>query len=297
MKKYIFTILAAIMFTACEKNGTDIDSDPVYINGIAHVFEYLPAPGQFINVMPEATAGDVPETMRKKAEDTLKNGYAISLGGFGGYIVFGFDHTIINKEGYDFIILGNAINTSAEPGVIMVSPDTNINGQPDDEWFEIAGSEYSKPTTVMDYEITYYKPESEPSNPNELEYIRWTDNKGQSGSIAKNNFHTQPYYPVWQGDSYTLKGTFMKSNTYDQSGNGTFWINPAYDWGYADNWANNDTKAQIDIDWAVDKNGNSVQLKSIDFVKVYTGNRAEGGWTGEISTEVSGFIDLNIKTE
>ena len=86
----------------------------------------------------------------------------------------------------------------------------------------------------------------------------------------------------------------MKANTYDQSGNGTYWVNPAYDWGYADNCANADTRAQIDMDWAVDSSGNPVKLKGIDFVKVYTGNRAQAGWLGELSTEVSGFTDLNL---
>jgi len=269
-------------------------TDKTCTNGITRVFEYLPAPGQFINTLPEATAGDTPETMRQKAEEMLKNKYMISLGGFGGYIIFGFDHTVVNREGNDFVILGNANNTWAEPGVIMVSYDANGNGLPDDEWFEIAGSEYHKPTTIRDYEITWYKPASEPDNPSEPNYIRWTDNHGQSGWLSKNSYHTQSYYPLWKGDSYTLAGTFMEANPYDTSGNGTIWVNPAYDWGYADNWANNNEKAQIDIDWAVDKNGTPVRLKGLDFIKVHTGNRAEGGWLGEVSTEISGFTDLNF---
>ena len=269
-------------------------NNKTYTHGITRVFEYLPAPGQYINKMPASTAEDTPETMRQKAETALTGGSMISLGGFGGYVVFGFDHTIVNREGNDFIVLGNAFANSAEPGVIMVSYDANGNGLPDDEWFEIAGSEYHKPTTIKNYEITYYKPESEPTNPNEPDYIRWTDNQGQSGYLSKNGSHTQTYYPLYMGNSYTLTGTFMEANIYDVSGNGTNWVNLPYDWGYADNWANNDARTQIDIDWAVDKNGNLVKLQGIDFVKVYTGNRAEGGWLGEVSTEVSGFTDLNL---
>ena len=269
-------------------------NDRTYVNGVTRVFEYLPAPGQFINTLPSSTADDTPETMRQKAETALTGGTMISLGGFGGYVVFGFDHTIINKEGNDFVALGNAFAGSSEPGVIMVSYDDNGNGLPDDEWFEIAGSEYHKPTTVMNYEITYFKPASEPANPNEPEYIRWTDNQGQSGYLSKNSYHTQTYYPLWKGDSYTLKGTLMEANIYDQSGNGTYWVNPPYDWGYADNFPNADARAQIDMDWAVDVNGNPVRLKGVDFVKIYTGNRAEGGWLGEVSTEIAGFTDLNL---
>ena len=295
MKKYIFIMMATATLTACsEKDDTPDEPDKTYTNGITRVFEYLPAPGQFINTLPAATAEDTPETMRQKAEDALTNGSMICLGGFGGYVVFGFDHTIVNREGNDFIVLGNALATWAEPGVIMVSRDANGNGLPDDEWYEIAGSEYHEPTTIKNYEITYYKPETEPTNPNEPNYIRWTDNQGQSGYLSKNNYHTQTYYPLWKGESYTLKGTFMEAKLYDTSDNGTNWVNPAYDWGYADNWANNNEKAQIDIDWAVDANGIAVKLTGIDFVKVYTGNRAEGGWLGEVSTEVSGFTDLNL---
>jgi hypothetical protein len=292
MNKYIFMFTAAAILAACGKD--EPEQEPAYVNGITRVFEYLPAPGQFINTLPEATAGDTPETMRKKAETALAGGSVISLGGFGGYVVFGFDHTVVNREGNDFTVLGNAHSNSAEPGVIMVSFDANGNSLPDDEWYEIAGSEYHKQTTVKNYEITYRKPESEPANPNEPEYIRWTDNQGQSGWLAKNSFHTQTYYPVWQGDSYTLKGTLMETTIYDKSGNGTLWTSPAYDRGYADNHANNDDRAQIDIDWAVDGEGNAVRLQGIDFVKVICANRAEGGWTGEVSTEVSGFVDLSL---
>ncbi|MDR2887787.1 MAG: PKD domain-containing protein [Bacteroidales bacterium] len=292
MKKHIFIFTAAAILVACSKD--DPEPEKTYTNGITRVFEYLPAPGQFINTMPAATAGDTPETMRRKAETALTGGSMISLGGFGGYVVFGFDHTIVNREGNDFLVKGNAHVNSAEPGVIMVSYDVNENSLPDDEWYEIAGSEYSKSSTIKNYETTYYKPELEPLNPNEPEYIRWTDNQGGEGWLTKNNFHTQTYYPMWKGDSYTLKGTFMEANIYDQSGNGTLWASPANGWGYADNWVNTDAGAQIDIDWAVNSEGNTVHLKGIDFVKVICANRAEGGWTGEISTEVSGFTDLNL---
>jgi hypothetical protein len=297
MKKYIFMMLTAAVFAACSKDDKPIENPETYINGITRVFEYVPAPGQFINTLPTATAADTPETMRQKAETALKGGSMISLGGFGGYVVFGFDHTVVNKAGNDFTVLGNATINGAEPGVIMVSYDANGNGLPDDEWFEIAGSEYHKPTTIRDYKMTYYKPVAEPVDPDDPEYIWWMDDRGQQGFLSKNQYHTQSYFPLWIHDSYTLGGTFMEATIHDQSGNGTLWVSPAYERGYADNWPNNDVKAQIDIDWVVDNNGNPVKLKGIDFVKVYTGNRAEGGWLGEVSTEVSGFTDLNFETK
>lgn len=272
--------------------------EKTYLNKVTRVFDFLPAPGQSVNKLPAAidkdtenAKKDTEETMRVKAETALASGNMISLGGFGGYVEFGFDHTIINKEGNDFIVNGNALPTWAEPGTIMVSYDANGNGKADDEWYEIAGSEYNKETTIKNYEMTYYKPEAEPTNASEPNYIRWTDNQGQTGYISKNSFNRQAYYPVWKGASITFKGTFLKSNI---AGSGNNWSNLPYEWGYSDNWANNNEKAQINIDWAVDKNGKAVKLKGIDFIKVYSSNRAEGGWLGEVSTEVSGFTDLNL---
>ncbi|MFA9188189.1 PKD-like domain-containing protein [Flavobacterium sp. FBOR7N2.3] len=273
-------------------------NEKTYLNKITQVFDFLPAPGQSVNKLPAAidkdtdkATKDTDETMRVKAETSLTSNSMVSLGGFGGYVVFGFDHTVVNKEGNDFIVKSNALATWAEPGTIMVSYDANGNGKADDEWYEIAGSEYNKETTIKNYEMTYYKPETEPTNASEPNYIRWTDNQGQTGYISKNSFNRQAYYPVWKGATITFKGTFLKSNI---AGSGNSWSNLPYEWGYSDNWANTNEKAQINIDWAVDKDGNAVKLQGIDFVKVYTSNRAEGGWLGEVSTEVSGFTDLNL---
>ena len=36
--------------------------------------------------------------------------------------------------------------------------DINGNGQPDDEWYELKGSETGIDGTIQDYEVTYYRP-------------------------------------------------------------------------------------------------------------------------------------------
>lgn len=292
---YPLQVTASNNMGTATKQLTIVVNEQTYENKIAKVYEFLPAPGQFVNKMPEATADDTPESMLAKANQILTDGGMVSLGGFGGYVTFGFNHTVVNREGNDFVVLGNAMPNSAEPGVIMVSYDANGNGLPDDEWYEIEGSQHPKEGTIKDYEMTYYKPTEEPADANEAEYIRWTDNKGQEGYIAKNNFHRQTYYPMWKGQSITYTGTYLEAAMYDESGNGSMWKSPAYEFGYADNWANNDERGQIDIDWAVDKEGNKVALKGIDFVRVHTSTRAAGGWLGEVSTEVSGFKDLNLQ--
>lgn len=286
-----------------------------YTKYIAKVLEFRPAVGQFMNEIPEYLPGNTAANMLQKANESLVGGNStmISLGGYGGYVVFGFDHTIPNLKGRDFKVLGNAFfgnsasdqrSGSCEPGIIMVAYDRNKNGKPDnDEWYEIAGSEYFKNTTVKDYSITYYKPDENkiPVAGSEfwqtdVEYIKWKDNLGNQGFKTRNTFHAQSYYPLWFTDaSYGFSGTRLANNFYDQSGDGSYWVGKSYDFGYADNAPNNDEASNIDISWAVDRNGKYVKLPGVDFMKIYTGVNQEAGWLGEVSTEVAGAYDLHFK--
>ena len=103
------------------------------------------------------------------------------------------------------------------------------------------------------------------------------------------------YYPLWiPAKSITFSGTRLPDNFYDQSGVGNYWVGRSYAYGYADNAPNNDEASNIDISWAVDKNGNYVHLPGIDFIKVYTGINQEAGWLGEVSTEIIGAYDLHL---
>jgi hypothetical protein len=61
--------------------------------------------------------------------------FAYSLGGWGGYIVFGFDHSVENGSGGDLYIRGNAFEGNSEAGVVWVMQDENGNGLPDDTWY------------------------------------------------------------------------------------------------------------------------------------------------------------------
>ncbi|MCV9929736.1 cell surface protein [Flavobacterium sp. LS1R49] len=286
-----------------------------YSKYISNVFDFRPAVGQFTNGIPEYLPGNTEANLINAAKKAIvgANTNMISLGGFGGYVVFGFDHTIPNMNGRDFKILGNAFwgneanearSGSCEPGIILVAYDKNKNGKPDeDEWYEIAGSEYFKNTTIKNYSITYFKPDPSKSQvagdefwQMDVEYIKWLDNQGNSGYKTRNAFHDQSYYPLWISDaSYILKGTKIQDNFYDQSGTGNYWVGKSFDFGYADNAPNNDEGSNIDISWAVDKNGNYVKLPGIDFIKVYTGINQEAGWLGEVSTEVAGAYDLYLK--
>ena len=75
-----------------------VEEEVEYSPYISTVYEYCPAPGQFVNAMPEYREGDTAETMRQKAEEAIagKMQSGVSLGAYGGYITFGFDHTVVN---------------------------------------------------------------------------------------------------------------------------------------------------------------------------------------------------------
>lgn len=255
---------------------------------ISKVFEYLPAPGQHIN-MP--TLGSLEQAQKLiGSTDNL-----LSLGGFGGYVIFGFDHSVKNNEGYDLGVYGNPTgpsNASAEHGIVMVSQDKNGNGLPDDEWYELAGSEYSKATTIKNYEITY-------TNPKAFADVEWKDNQGNTGFV-KNINKNKNHYPLFatNQDKITFKGTLLPATSLTV--NGAFYINVPFAWGYTDSFSTGDDFEKngynsFDISWAVDKNGNKVVLKTIDFVKVYSAQNINAGWLGEISTDIRGAVDLHIK--
>lgn len=273
------------------------------------IYEYRPAPGQFINELKTGgfTGNETTEEAALKwAEERMKQERFVSLGGFGGYIIVGFDHSIDNSGDYDFAITGNSFIESSEPGVVWVMQDENGDGEPNDNWYELVGSETGKPTTIQDYAVTYYRP-SGPKMP-----VQWTDNKGNSGEINyMKAFHNQDYYyPLWiEEDSYTLKGTCLEPRNYDKSGNGAHWINPPYDWGYADNYSSEDRLTDEEnpgagpnpnhfkISNAVYPDGNHVNLDYIDFIKVQSAVNAESGRLGELSTEVLNFYDYSINNK
>lgn len=265
------------------------------------VYAFLAAPGQFVN---EGYSASTMEEACAYAEGQMKKGGYVSLGAFGGYIVVGFDHSVDCSGDYDLAIGGNSFEGSSEPGIVWVMQDENGDGLPNDTWYELKGSETGKAETLQDYAVTYYRPRGIGME------VQWTDNLGNSGTVDYlSAYHRQDsYYPAWvEAESYTLRGTCLKARNYDQSGNGTYWVNEAYDWGYADNYSpidrlTDDPNAgagvnanHFRISDAVAFDGTPANLKYIDFVKVQTGVQAKSGWLGELSTEVFTFYDYGMK--
>jgi hypothetical protein len=296
-------LLCLLAIISCKKEKvadkekeSDLHTSSPYLS---KVYEFKQAPGQFTNdlVKTDILVGNA------------GNGL-VSLGGFGGYIVFGFDHSVENIGGADLGIYGNPLigkgRDFSEPGIVCVMKDENKNGLPDDTWYELAGSEYNASTTVKNYTITYYRPSAPSSD------IFWKDNQGKEGFILRNQFHGQDYFPSWAtGSTILFTGTLVK-NTFSA---GDIMTNSPLSFGYADNGSNEYSKLQeqygrgfntFDIDWAVDAAGKKIALTSIDFIKVYTAQNHNGNpldpditnersrFIGEISTEFSGAIDLKL---
>ena len=284
---------------------------------IAHVYDYLPAPGQFVNVFPAYEPGYTKADILAQLETALVGSTTatVSLGSYGGYIVFGFDHPVINMHGYDVKIYGNAMQSNAvpdmaggscEPGIIMVGVDTDGDGVPGnaDLWYEIKGSDYDH--CQYGFEVTYYKPDENKTRVpheswrfiNDIEYVYWTSNDqnpdSTSGYVWRNTFRTQPYWPLWIEDTVlTFRGTKLPNTAIDMSGGkGNNWFQPFFGEGYVDNLPN-DQEQGFKIDWAIDEDGRPVQLDHIDFIKVYCGQFDYCGWLGEVSTEVCGAEDLH----
>lgn len=264
------------------------------------VYEYMPAPGHQVNGY--TVVGDsYPDgcTMLQACDSVLKhfqNQWMVSLGGCGGYVIAGFDHSISARgiDGKELAIKGNPYSYQSEPGIVWVSQDENGDGLPNDTWYELAGSEYENDNTQHEYGITYFRP----SKPNSATV--WRDVNGDSDIIPyMSHWNPHPYY--WQdwleGNEITFFGTRLVSHHTYEDGSSTI---PAYPWGYADNGGIDYTDGVLgkmgyfSISNARTYDGQPAYLQYIDFVRIQT---AQYGWTpnlGEISTEVYSIMDASL---
>lgn len=245
---------------------------------ITSIFDFDPAPGMFANDVYKDgfKKEDVVRTALGRINET-NVGYQLDLGGFGGSIIVGFDHTVVNVSGQnDFKIYGGDLTDKANPpapGIIYVAYDKNGNGKPDeDEWYEIIGSQHTKANTIKNFKITYHKKAvGVPvvvSGPNDMfsdrEHIFCENNSPETYYMPKSKSKKE-YYPLWATQtSVTYEGTRLNVDFVTaRPGQTTLWNFTPPEWGYA-----NAVNPDIDIDWAVDKNGNKANLPGINFIKV-----------------------------
>lgn len=292
LKMAIFA--AMVTLTACSKDSNE--DNTAATNGqtpyISKVFDYQYGPGQ------HATSIASNEKCNDFIGEPWINGKSFtSLGGWGGYLIAGFDHAVNNTNGPD-IALFTQPSVGSEPGVVYVMDDTNNDGLPNDGvWFEIKGSEYNNTETIHNYQVTYYKPGTSG-------YVTWKDNLGKTGTLVP-EYGNDSWWWSGYGDktSVTFSGVKLPDAFSNTSSDPAveLWLTRTglFRYGYAECYNNEDyntlLKANfLDISSAVDAAGLPANLTKIKFIKVQSGVFQIAGWLNEVSTEISGAADIHL---
>lgn len=263
------------------------------------VMEYLPAPGQFVNDPffnnPEQALGP-PSGGGTSAPS---NESVVTLGGFGGFIVLGFNHTVmndpLNPSGLDAIVFSNAYWVGGNPdrhwaecATVEISRDDNANGLADDAWFLIPGSHLAAPITRTSHNwpggsitdafllpsapfgsVVVTNPLAGTENEGIYGYVEFSptlflgdmdsDDKIDDGEITADQFYTVPDDPFEVG------------------------MTPGSGGGDA-----------FDIAWAVDPiTGDAASLEGFDYIRLTTPIHLVLPTIGEKSAEIDAVADVS----
>lgn len=268
---------AQYAFTIYRRGAKDVYPD--------EIIDYLCIGSQYTNA---GSYGTMPER-------TLKNGGdVLSLGNFGGYIVYKYDTPIENNPnnpyGVDFVVYGNSFGVGAhEPGYVQVSEDGET-------WYTLAGSAHFDDYCDWDFSKTYVNVDGKST---------WTDSDGAVNTESL-NYPSASAYPYfnWTEElmqSMTVTGPKLNSSASDAYGSAAA---ACPDFGYVDvntngtingtavNPYNHPTELasggdMFDLDWAVDEDGMPVGLESVSYIRVATASSIWAGNIGEKSTEVT----------
>jgi len=284
------------------------------------VLEYRPAPGQFVN---DGNFNDPIRALGPPVGAGLfepSNESVVSLGGFGGFIVLGFDHTVeddpLNPMGLDAIIFGNAFFVGGNPNrrwsecaTVEISLDENRNGVADDAWYLIPGSHLPPPERYLAYVVWDDDLADGIYPPSEASWIP----EGRDG--------------VWATSAYTLRdalfaavivinpspspdregihgyadhsptvvlGDFDADGLVDDSSIAPeeFYIRPddPFEVGISAGSCGGDA---LDIAWAVDAaTGEPANLPGFDFIRITTANATVSIAFGEKSAEIDAVSDV-----
>ncbi len=283
---FVFSLILSVSFFSCgekEENEPDI-TNSIYVT---QVFEYVYAPGQHAQL---AKPADIEHFIGEPSDE---KGF-LYLGGFGGYVIAGFDHDIQNKDGNDLEIFALP-GASPEPAIVYVMPDDNGDGKPNDTWYELKGNQFEN--EKRNYWVRYYKPAT--SNDN----IQWKDSEGENGELisgfgAPNT--SSWWWATCMEDSITFEGSRLPDAYNNKSSESAqSWIVPTdrFIWGYAENNFGTDYDThhhsnKLDISNAVDSSGKAVYLEKIRFIKIQTAVFQRAGWVNEVSAEIRGAAEL-----
>ncbi len=276
------------------------------------VVDFAPAPGQFVqNALfndPYRALGPPVGGGTSAADNTS----VVSLGGFGGQIVLGFDHTVMddraNPWGVDAIVFGNAFWTTsngsshwAEAAVIEISRDADLNGLADDVWYLIPGSHLTDPANQVEI-ATWDEYFADPTYPpdNALWLLpEWTDQWTTQGFRLPAAIFDVLVLENPQGPGATLEGVYGYADYNPtlvlpvdppQSAEAFYTVpDDPLTVGITPGSGGGDG---FDIAWAVDPVTNQpAGLDGFDFIRITTGVNLIQGATGEISAEIDAVAD------
>lgn len=267
---------------------------------VNRIYAFQPAPGHQVNGYIIVGDSYPEDCTHEQACDTVlahfQRRWSVSLGSQGGYLVAGFDHSVRNSGGdYDLCIKGNPYDYQSEPGIIWVSQDDNGDGLPNDQWFELAGSEYGTERHLAEYAITYYRPEARKSA------TAWRDCLGNTGYVPYLSYwnpHDYYWQPWMEGTEHTYFGARLEDRSTYVHGISDI---PPYDWGYVDNLGSDlfDGPAgkmnYFRLSNARTWDGQPANLEYIDFIRIQTAQIGSTPNLGDISTEVYYISDYHCE--
>ncbi|MBI1826759.1 MAG: hypothetical protein HY287_09620 [Planctomycetes bacterium] len=284
------------------------------------VLDYSPAPGQFVNndVFNDPDKALGPPTGGGTRQPN--NTGVVTLGGFGGSIILGFDHPVkddpLNPMGLDAIVFGNASFVAGDPqrrwaecATIEISVDENHNGLPDDRWYLIPGSHIMNPSQQFTL-ATWDDDVNDPAHP-----------------PADADWIPPEETGIWTTAAFALpSATFAMIPLQNPGGS------PNFDaiWGYADHTPTlllGDTNADdvvddplltpekfythpddpftigitpgsgggdaFDIAWAVDEiTGEQARITQFNFIRITTAVNFVSPLFGEISAEIDAVAEV-----
>ena len=245
------------------------------------------------------------------------NGAYTSIGDFGGYITYYYAAALTNnpnnKYGIDFYVYGNASkDTTTSTKTSFFEPAQAWVSEDGETWYALAGSAHYDEGVDWDYSVTYSRTASGKTS--------WVDSYGNSndGTSYSGQYPLSSVYcmnSLVNFDSITLSGIVLPAANGDIAPTGLAVNAYSVRWGYADAFANGTKGADVnpytdntnfdlqtngfDLEWAVDKDGNPVDVsgKEFHYVKLVTASHIWHPSFGEKSAEIAGVVRTTAQNE
>lgn len=257
-----------------------------YVKNAYTVLEYAPSPGKNHNwsIIGSAANWKYGDEYPLAYNDFLTKATgirkvnanaALFLGSWGGSATFKFDHTVANVSGKTDLELTAFCSLRDQPAV-YVAYDYNKNGMPDeDEWYELKNDDYGQ-EDIPEYEMIFTYNKTETDARRIYSYFNWKDNQPNlaNGEVITNKTFTSS---MTTAGAFSNRGFFPGLNVADNATKQAVILD-----GWKTSFSRKGKRVSrnltgaapffqslnLDIDLAVNKKGEAIQLPGIDFVKV-----------------------------